>query len=216
MNSSVCKIRNIFPGTAMCRKIWAATQYVLKNIVGLPDSCQAICNSLTSKWTTTRDLALAFNVTQAAAKHQVTFRNETRELFHVIFGLIAIIIVLTGVLITCHVAQCRRRITRRKRRDETIKSLQRRFQYRPYGGSYSLPDVQQTGEDGIPPSNHAFRRLINNPENNSNVRDISFRYRDGRGRGEDRHPSNRPRNDPEHERFVNRRDISRSPSPELD
>ena len=186
VSSMVCKIRNIFPGTAMCKKIWTATQYMLKNIVGLPDSCEAICNSLTTKWTTTRDLALAFNVTQAAVEHQVSFRNETRELFYVILGLIGIIIILTGVIITCHVAQCRRRTTRRKRRDETIKSLQRRFQYRPYGGSYSLPDVQT--DDSISPSNNPIRQLFTSPDNSSNVRATSFRYRDGRGR-EGGHPS---------------------------
>ena len=148
-------------------------------------------------------------MTQDTANHQVSFQAETRELFYVILALIGVIITLTGVIITCHVAQCHRRATRRKRRDETIKSLQRRFQYRPYGGSYSLPDVQI--DDSGPLRTNPLRQLFNTPDPSSNVRATSFRFRDGWGR-ERPHPSIY---NGEHEQFLGG-DNLRSPSLDLD
>ena len=71
-NSTLCTIQNYYPGVQVCREIWKASQTLIENILGFPDSCEQVCRGLNRS----SGLVEAYNITQHSKQNQSAFLTE--------------------------------------------------------------------------------------------------------------------------------------------
>ena len=133
-NSTLCTIQSYFPGIQVCKEIWKASQTLIENILGFPDSCEQVCRGFNRS----SGLAEAYNITQHSKQHQSAFLTEQRTLLYATITLIVIVFIQSFIIVSCQVNQFKRQHLRRKRKENALSSIWRKF----VGGNYyNLPDI---------------------------------------------------------------------------